>query len=428
MGIEAFAWWQLFMFYTSYGGFLHLGLNDGIYLKIGGKKYEELNYNILGTEYKYTILGQIILCILISFYSYFSCSYERFIIILLSCICIIINNSITFFGYILLATNHTKLYSISLILEKTIYISILLCFLFYQITDYLKYIIFFILARLIALIYCSIKTKEVILSHILKWKAILNEIKINIKIGSTLTLANIAGMLILGIGRFFTDQYLGLIEFGKLSFSIMLTNFFLVFMSQISLVLFPALRKINEKELPSLFLKFNTILTIFSPIILLLYPFISIFITHWLPSYADSLIYLIFLLPLTCYDAKMQMINNTFLKVSRKEKAMLFINIAACIISVILSFISVYYFKSITLLAIGMLLSIAIRSILAEVFLGNLYSISIIRISLSTNILYISFLVCFTFFKMWIAFFIYSLIYFIYLLKNKKTIFSLIRK
>ena len=35
--------WQLFMFYYGYLGFFHLGWNDGIYIKYGGYKYEELN-------------------------------------------------------------------------------------------------------------------------------------------------------------------------------------------------------------------------------------------------------------------------------------------------------------------------------------------------------------------------------------------------
>ena len=41
--ITDYGFWQLFMFYQGYIGVFHLGWNDGIYLQIGGKKYEELN-------------------------------------------------------------------------------------------------------------------------------------------------------------------------------------------------------------------------------------------------------------------------------------------------------------------------------------------------------------------------------------------------
>ena len=38
--ITDYGFWQLFMFYQGYIGVFHLGWNDGIYLQIGGKKYE----------------------------------------------------------------------------------------------------------------------------------------------------------------------------------------------------------------------------------------------------------------------------------------------------------------------------------------------------------------------------------------------------
>lgn len=32
VGVADYGYWQLFMFYTTYSGFFHLGLNDGVYL------------------------------------------------------------------------------------------------------------------------------------------------------------------------------------------------------------------------------------------------------------------------------------------------------------------------------------------------------------------------------------------------------------
>lgn len=36
LGETEYGYWQLYLFYTSYVGFFHLGLVDGIYLRIGG--------------------------------------------------------------------------------------------------------------------------------------------------------------------------------------------------------------------------------------------------------------------------------------------------------------------------------------------------------------------------------------------------------
>ena len=43
LGVREYSYWQLYVFYSSYVGFLHLGWIDGIYLKIGGEEYENLD-------------------------------------------------------------------------------------------------------------------------------------------------------------------------------------------------------------------------------------------------------------------------------------------------------------------------------------------------------------------------------------------------
>ena len=42
LGETAFGYLQLYLFYTTYVGFFHLGWIDGIYLRIGGKEYGQL--------------------------------------------------------------------------------------------------------------------------------------------------------------------------------------------------------------------------------------------------------------------------------------------------------------------------------------------------------------------------------------------------
>ena len=50
MGIQEFGFWQLFIFYTQYGGFIHLGLIDGILQRNGGRLYEKLHFEYLGFQ------------------------------------------------------------------------------------------------------------------------------------------------------------------------------------------------------------------------------------------------------------------------------------------------------------------------------------------------------------------------------------------
>jgi len=43
IGVEDYGYWQLYLFYSSYITFLTLGWNDGIYLRYGGEKYDNLD-------------------------------------------------------------------------------------------------------------------------------------------------------------------------------------------------------------------------------------------------------------------------------------------------------------------------------------------------------------------------------------------------
>ena len=63
LGIEEFGFWQLFIFYTQYSGFLHLGLLDGIYLREGGKHYKELDFRSLGAQFRIFLIWQFIIII-----------------------------------------------------------------------------------------------------------------------------------------------------------------------------------------------------------------------------------------------------------------------------------------------------------------------------------------------------------------------------
>ena len=43
VGVADYGYWQLFMFYTTYSGFFHLGLNDGVYLINGGLSRDQIS-------------------------------------------------------------------------------------------------------------------------------------------------------------------------------------------------------------------------------------------------------------------------------------------------------------------------------------------------------------------------------------------------
>ena len=51
IGVTQYAYYQLYIFYTSYIGFLGLGWLDGIYLRYGGKFYDKIDKKLFSAQF-----------------------------------------------------------------------------------------------------------------------------------------------------------------------------------------------------------------------------------------------------------------------------------------------------------------------------------------------------------------------------------------
>ena len=370
LGVEDFSYWQLFLFYLSYVGFFHFGITDGMYLKNGGISYDKIDkkevvsqfWVLLSIDFSFLLIISILSLVILK-------GSIRSYIIIFAGVYLLIANLNWYLGYLFQATNRVNLYSISVMIDKVIFLLFIIFAFIFDFKNLYVYIPFYTFTTFCALIFSIYNSKEILKEKPLSIKTSVIKAFNSAKIGINLTLASISSLLILGIGRFLVDKVWGIETFGKFSFALSLTNFFLLFIAQISVVLFPTLRKVKEDTAKKLFSKYNNILNSYLPIIYVLYIPMKIILGMWLPQYKVSLDYLGMLLPICIFDGKNQMINNTYFKVLREEKTMLKINLITLALSTVLSFISVFVLKNIYYVIITMLISIAFRSILGEVFL-----------------------------------------------------------
>lgn len=425
LGVEGFGYWQLFIFYSNYMGFFHFGLNDGVYLKYGGIEYKNLDKILIGSQFWFGALFQSIIAIGIGMIAItFVNEQQRVFILVMAAIYLLLYNLSLYLGFVFQASNETKTFSISVILDKVIYILSIILLIIFKIRKFEYFVILFLIAKLVAFIYCIVKGKEIVFTKLLPTKKIFNESINNIKIGINLTLSNIAGMIILGAGRFFVDKAWGIEAFGKFSFSISLTSFFLMFISQISMVLFPVLRQTNREGLKKYYNYISNILGILLPGILVLYIPMKSILGLWLPQYKESLTYLSLLLPLCIFDGKMQLLCNTYFKVYRKEKIMLRINIITMIISIILSLIGAYILHNIYFIVVSMVIAVGFRSIIAEIYLANMMSEQIISSILIELILVIVFMISSWYLNSISAFVAFLFVYIIILIIERRKIIN----
>lgn len=393
LGVEDYSYWQLFVFYIGYVGFSQFGLTDGVYLRIGGCNYEEIDHSKYKTQYAISFAVQIFIALIIVFIaSIFGFESKRMYVLIWSMVYMLVLNSTGYLGYIFQAVNQTRAYSISVMIDKIVFIFWVIVAIIYRSFDFRYYIIGYTISKTAALLYCLVVAKELVLAKICVSLEVIKDMLLSISIGAKLLFANIASSLILGIGRQIIDSAWGITAFGRFSFSLSLTSFFLQFTGQVSMVLFPALRQTNNDKQNAVYSALRDALGLFLPVIFLAYYPMQIVFGAWLPEYKESLQYLAILLPLCTYDGKMQMLCNTYFKVLRKENFLLGINVISALVSLVLSSVSAFILHNVNGVAYAMVFAVAVRSVVSEIYLSRIQNKNILDSVIAESIIVILFL------------------------------------
>jgi len=429
LGIESFSLWQLYIFYTTYVGFFHFGINDGLYLRLGGIEYSDIDFFLAGSQFKILSFLQILVSIIIVVFSFiFVTEYYRIFVIIMTSVFMIISNLWLFLSFILQAVNKTKLFSISVMIDRILFGIGIVSLILFGVENFQWLVFSSLLGRFAALMFNVYHCKEIVFAKFYDIEKSISEVIINLKVGSVLMLANIANMIILGIGKMIIDLHWGLISFGLVSFAIAIINFFLMFIGQISMVLFPALRKLNSDELKKKYIKIRIALGIALPLIFLFYFPMKILLNLWLPELSMSYFYLGILLPICFFDAKMKLLFTTYFKVLRKEKILFLINTSVAIFSLILSLVSAFIFNNLYLLIFCMVISVGIKCIIAEIYISKLMQNKNTKIFFQEMILISIFILATTMLPPIYAILLYSISYVVFLAINYDSLRSFFKK
>lgn len=423
LGIKDYGYWQLYVFYSSYIGFFHFGWIDGIYLKIGGEEYDELDKRSLGTQFHYLLIFELILAFLLSMFAFFMVDGgNRKIIWFSIAIMLVVANLKTFVLFILQSTNRIKDYAKVSRDDRYIYLVGTLVYLYIGGRNPLVLILLDVLARLVVTIFGIIKIKDIVFEKRNSFSNTMSEIKINILSGSNLMIGYIASILIIGIPRFIVERQWNIEEFGKLSFALSISNMFLVFINSVSVVLYPLLRRTNQENLPRLYIQVRNVFVPFTFLLLLFFNPVRTLLEWWLPEYSNSLFYMSILFPMIVYEGRISLLINTYLKTIREEKIILNTNIVTLVVSSILSLIAIYIFNSMTLVVLGIIFSLAFRCILTEIVLAKVMNINMNIKNISEVFLVLLFIVGNLFFQSWGSFTIYLVGFSVYILCSIKDI------
>jgi len=427
MSTEDYGAWQLFLFYFSYVYFWHFGWEDGIYLRYAGRDYSSLDAKIFSGQLYGIILLQIVLG-LTFFYlaNAIVLSIGQIKIIGFVSIAMVFANFTNFSSIIFQTTNRISYYVRLIIIEQIVFLSLVVSMFFMGLNSYSNLIYCKLGSLFIATCFACYGIKELLTFTDFNIYQFFSEARKNICVGSKLMVANIASQLIIGIFRYGISVNWDIATFGKISLTLSISNFLLVFINAVSIVFFPLLKQVNEEDRGKLYIKSGNFLSMFSLGFLLLYYPIKYVLSLWLPQYASALIYMAILFPLCFFESKMALLINTYLKSMRQEYLMLKINVCTLILSIIFTYIGASVIHNLNFIVLCILLLVAFRCILAEFCLGKLLNINMGKdnfIDIGVIIIFVS---CNWFIDNYQGFIVYFVAYMLYLYFNKQKVLQFV--
>lgn len=427
VGVENYGYFQLYLFYINYTGFLHFGWADGVYLRYGGAYYKDLDKPMFATQFRLFVAMELLFSIVLCSWAYFFVDLaEKQVVYSLIGISMFLALPKTFLQYLLQGTNRIKEYATLIMIERVVYGSLALLIVFAQKDSFSLIIGTDLIGKFVALLYAFYHCRDIVFGHFGSLKDAFADVFANVKVGIKLMLANVASLLILGVVRWSIEHEWNVSVFGKISLTLSISNIMMLFIRSVSMVLLPTLRRTDSSKYASIYssLKIGFLIAVLGAL-LLYYP-LNTFLLYWLPAYADSLKYMAILFPLCIYEGKLSLLVETYLKTMRMEKVLLMSNIVTLVFSCLLTVLFVFVLENLTWTVLAILLIFAFRTFLGEFFLSQKLKIKIVRDGLLECFLVSAFVATSWFLNSVVGLIAYCLIYILYVLFYKKELLGLI--
>ncbi len=374
--VEAFGYWQLYLFYCAYAGVFAFGFNDGIYLRYGKYAYEELPQKRLRTALRLFTICLILCSIFMALIVLGNSDAERRFVFWAVCMNIVLVCLNGVLSFIMQVTNQLKKYSIFSMADKIFLLLTILVVIFLNEQNYKVIIVADIFIKSVVLIAMIWTCRLLFWGDSCSLGSAWRELQADIRIGIKLMIANLMGMLILGIGRILVEWFGDIQEYAFYSFGISATNLIFIFITAVSMVIYPALKRLPDAHYGNYYNKLNTGLSLFNFGILLVYFPVCWLIALYLPRYMPVLAYLNFLFGLIVMQSKIALLNNTFYKTLRLEKEMLKANLSCVILFLVCGPLLFLTTGKIASIAMSSFLVMGVRCYASEYFLRRKMNVS----------------------------------------------------
>ena len=212
--------------------------------------------------------------------------------------------------YVFQVTNQLKKYSFYTVFDKIVVLLVISLVLVLGIDNFIFVVIADTFSKIVVLGLMVYSCRDIIFGNGCDFATAYKETQKNISVGLKLMFANLAGMLVLGFGRFLIERFDNVEVYGAYSFSISTMNLILVFVSAIGLVIYPTLGRLDTKNYSKYFIQLNNIICLFVYFLLVAYFPLSVFVLKVMSKYVVVLEYLPIIFSIIFIQAKMQILIN----------------------------------------------------------------------------------------------------------------------
>lgn len=365
IGVTDYGLYKTFTLYATYSGLLVLGISDGIYLKFGGKTYDEL---IEGNFFSYTrilLYTQLFFSSLLSLIISLSLEGDLRLIFIFLSVYIIFNNMTTYYQMISQITFRFNELSIRIILQS-IFTSVIVIFLtilfkFFNINiRYWHYISLYLVMFAILTIWYSLTYKDITFKKGRITKQDVKDVLFFARIGIPLLISNLCSTLILTIDRQFVNILFPTDTYAIYAFAYNMLALITTATASISTVLYPVFKRRDLNEITQNYNMYSSYTIIFISLCLLVYYPLCWFIGFFLNQYNDSLLIFRIVLPGLLFSGPITILMHNYYKISNRNNVFFIKGIIVLLVSIIANIFVYMIWKN--------TISISIISIVVMVF------------------------------------------------------------
>lgn len=389
IGVSDYGYYKTFTLYASYVGLFGLGIIDGIYLKYGGKAYNELNREKFRLYSKIIIFIQAFFCVAGIVLSYLLFEGELRFIFICNSLYLFTGNITGYYQIMSQITGRfTELFLRNIVYSVLTAFSVLILWGTQKLMNieitYRYYTVMYVCIFGFLAIWYSFTYKDITYGESAKLSDNWRQISYFIKTGIPLLVANLCATFILTLDRQFVNILFDNMTYAIYAFAYNMLALVTTATGAISTVIFPTLKQKNEEELISNFSYLvNLILVVVFACVLIYYP-LCWCVDLFLPKYHDSLVIFRIIFPGLAISSAVTIVMHNYYKAIGENMRYFVYSVIILIISGVANYIAYAWFKTTAAISIASVITLLVWYLLAQHYFIVHYKIVWVK-----NLLYI---------------------------------------